>query len=113
MMAEKNSRICAEKKNSTECPFWAVSAHRTTVLAQFWLFPPTGPLWIMNMDHCVLENRKNNFLEPFLGPKILLQGQQVGTPTLPTAIPLKSSSSMRATLVFNLFLNETMLVFNP
>jgi hypothetical protein len=77
MMAEKNSRICAEeKKNSTECPFWAVSAHRTTVLAQFWLFPPTGPLWIMNMDHCVLENRKNNFLEPFLGPKILLQGQK-------------------------------------
>jgi hypothetical protein len=39
--------------------------------------------------------------------------KQVGTPTLPTAIPLKSSSSMRATLVFNLFLNETMLVFNP
>jgi hypothetical protein len=38
--------------------------------------------------------------------------KQVGTPTLPTAIPLKSSSSMRATLVFNLFLNETMLVFN-
>jgi hypothetical protein len=76
MMAKKNSRICAEKKNSTECPFWAVSAHRTTVLAQFWLFPPTGPLWIMNMDHCVLENRKNNFLEPFLGPKILLQGQK-------------------------------------
>jgi hypothetical protein len=31
------------------------------------------------------------------------QIQQVGTPTLPTAIPLKSSSSMRATLVFNLF----------
>jgi hypothetical protein len=29
--------------------------------------------------------------------------KQVGTPTLPTAIPLKSSSSMRATLVFNLF----------
>jgi hypothetical protein len=28
------------------------------------------------MDHCVLENRKNNFLEPFLGPKILLQGQK-------------------------------------
>jgi hypothetical protein len=31
------------------------------------------------------------------------QLKQVGTPTLPTAIPLKSSSSMRATLVFNLF----------
>jgi hypothetical protein len=30
----------------------------------------------MNMDHCVLENRKNNFLEPFLGPKILLQCQK-------------------------------------
>jgi hypothetical protein len=29
--------------------------------------------------------------------------KQVGTTTLPTAIPLKSSSSMRATLVFNLF----------
>jgi hypothetical protein len=29
--------------------------------------------------------------------------KQVGTPTLPTAIPLKPSSSMRATLVFNLF----------
>jgi hypothetical protein len=29
--------------------------------------------------------------------------KQVGTPTLPTAIPLNSSSSMRATLVFNLF----------
>jgi hypothetical protein len=29
--------------------------------------------------------------------------KQVGTPTLPTAIPLKSSSSIRATLVFNLF----------
>jgi hypothetical protein len=29
--------------------------------------------------------------------------KQVGTPTLPTAIRLKSSSSMRATLVFNLF----------
>jgi hypothetical protein len=29
--------------------------------------------------------------------------KQVGTPTLPTAILLKSSSSMRATLVFNLF----------
>jgi hypothetical protein len=29
--------------------------------------------------------------------------KQVGTPTLLTAIPLKSSSSMRATLVFNLF----------
>jgi hypothetical protein len=43
----------------------------------------------------------------------LIRIEQVGTPTLPTAIPLKSSSSMRATLVFNLFLNETMLVFNP
>jgi hypothetical protein len=32
-----------------------------------------------------------------------IQFKQVGTPTLPTAIPLKSSSSMRATLVFNLF----------
>jgi hypothetical protein len=32
-----------------------------------------------------------------------LQFKQVGTPTLPTAIPLKFSSSMRATLVFNLF----------
>jgi hypothetical protein len=29
--------------------------------------------------------------------------KQVGTPTLPTAIPLKSSSSIRATLVFDLF----------
>jgi hypothetical protein len=38
--------------------------------------------------------------------------QQVRTPTLPTAIPLKSSSSRRATLVYNLFLNETMLAFN-
>jgi hypothetical protein len=25
-MAEKKSRICSEKKNSTECPFWVVSA---------------------------------------------------------------------------------------
>jgi hypothetical protein len=38
------------------------------------------------------------------------KGKQVGTPTLPTAISLKSSSSRRATLVYNLFLNETMLL---
>jgi hypothetical protein len=38
--------------------------------------------------------------------------KQVGTPTLPTAISLKSRGSMRATLVFNLFLHETMLAFN-
>jgi hypothetical protein len=38
--------------------------------------------------------------------------KQVGTPTLPTAIWLKSRGSRRATLVFNLFLHETMLAFN-
>jgi hypothetical protein len=27
----------------------------------FWLFPPSGPLWIMKMDHCVLERRKKHF----------------------------------------------------
>jgi hypothetical protein len=84
MMAEKNSPICAEKKkiyrvpilgcfrpsDHSACPILAVSAHWTTVDHEH------GPLWIMNMDHCVLENRKNNFLEPFLGPKILLQGQK-------------------------------------
>jgi hypothetical protein len=31
-----------------------------------------------------------------------LQYKQVGTPTLPTAIPLKSSSSTSSMLVFNL-----------
>jgi hypothetical protein len=46
------------------------------VLAHFWLFLPTGPLWIMNMDHCVLENQKKIFLHSCLGPKILLQGQK-------------------------------------
>jgi hypothetical protein len=38
------------------------------------LFPPTGPLWIMNMDHCVLENWLKNVLDPFLGPRIRLWG---------------------------------------
>jgi hypothetical protein len=56
--------MCRKKKFSAECPFWAVSDNRTTVLAYFWLFPPTGPLWIMNMDHCVLENRKIIFSRP-------------------------------------------------
>ena len=65
-----------QKKILPSAHFRLFSHQRTTVLAQFWLFPPTGPLWIMNMDYCVLENRKNNFLEPFLGPKILLQGQK-------------------------------------
>jgi hypothetical protein len=55
--------------------------------------------------------RPKNILENIAKMAAVLK--QVGTPTLPTAIPLKPSSSMRATLVFNLFLNETMLVFNP
>jgi hypothetical protein len=34
MMAEKKIlTLCRNKKKSTECPFWAVSAHQTTVLA--------------------------------------------------------------------------------
>jgi hypothetical protein len=37
--------------------------------------------------------------------------QQVGTPTLPTAISLKSSSSRRALLVFNLFFKWNNIVF--
>jgi hypothetical protein len=46
------------KKNFTECPFWAVSAHRTTVLAHFWLFPP---LWIISIEDCVLRAGKIMF----------------------------------------------------
>jgi hypothetical protein len=77
MMAKKNSRICAEKKILPSAHFGLFPPIGPQCLpSQFWLFPPTGPLWIMNMDYCVLENRKNNFLEPFLGPKILLQGQK-------------------------------------
>jgi hypothetical protein len=75
---KKNSRLCAEKKNSTDArvPIWAVSAHRTTVHAHFWLFLPNEPLWVINMDHCVLENHKNNVLDSFLGLSIQWHGQK-------------------------------------
>jgi hypothetical protein len=49
------------QKQKKECPFSAVSAQRTTVLIDFWLFPPSGPLWILKMDHCVLERREKHF----------------------------------------------------
>jgi hypothetical protein len=75
MMAEKNSRICALKKICLPGAYFGLfPPYRTTVLAHFLLFPPTGPLWIMNMDHGVLENWLKNVLDPFLGPRIRLWG---------------------------------------
>jgi hypothetical protein len=77
MMAENNSRICAEKKSFLPSALFGLfPPYRTTVLAHFWIFLPTAPLWIMNMDRWVLENQKKIFLDSCLGPKILLQGQK-------------------------------------
>jgi hypothetical protein len=37
--------------------------------------PSPQPLWVMNMDHCVLEKHNNNVLDSFLGLSIRLHGQ--------------------------------------
>jgi hypothetical protein len=38
--------------------------------------------------------------------------KQIGTPTLPTTISIKSNSSRKEKLVLNQFLHETMLAFD-
>jgi aromatic ring-opening dioxygenase catalytic subunit (LigB family) len=64
MMAEKNSQLCAEtKKFSTECPFWAVSAHQPLCLP---IFVFSAHWTTVDHEH-VLENQQNNVLDSFLG----------------------------------------------
>jgi hypothetical protein len=68
-------RVLAGKKICLPGAYFGLfPPYRTTVLAHFLLFLPTGPLWIMNMDHCVLENWLKKGLDPFLGPRIRLWG---------------------------------------
>jgi hypothetical protein len=61
---------------------------------------------LSTLPHCNVHNILWNAL------LLLFHIKQVGTPTLPTVISLKSRGSRRATLVLNLFLHETMLAFN-